>query len=123
MEKRVRWLSSRPILAYKVEAGSAPVPGSNGKSINAAIEYVRPAIEEETYAEAVQEGLDAHEDHKAIMVNDPSIAPCNPSLQRSDPMEEGLDASFEGIAASAQSDEPSTAVPALPYEGDHVELY
>lgn len=76
MEKRGKCLSGRTIPTCDLIASSVRVPRSNGKEITTAIEFVRPAITEDIYAEAVQDntytkavqdGLDNLDDDIATM--------------------------------------------------------
>jgi len=57
-EKRGKWSSDKPVLSYDDESRSVTVPGASGRKIVAAVEDVRPAIEKDSFAIAVQESID-----------------------------------------------------------------
>lgn len=80
LEKRIKWMSSRPILSIEPSSGSVLVTVSNGKISTAEIEYGRPEISEDTYGESIQDGFDNQDmDISRIM----DVAPIDPSKTRS----------------------------------------
>lgn len=57
-EKRGRWLSPRPVLDFDGDTGSVTLPGKNGRTMSAALEDIRLAIEHSPLASAIQESMD-----------------------------------------------------------------
>lgn len=63
------------------------VPGSKYKTITAALEDVRPAITDDPFAEAVQDGIDTLDHDIATILDDPQSFPSDPLLIPLDPMD------------------------------------
>lgn len=118
MQKRGKWLSSLPILSIDLVSGSICVPGANGRTITAAIEDVRPEIHHDTFAEAVQDGLDDLDSDLSEMFLT-SVSPNRPvhdyvhEIVPPDPATPAPDVTFEG----------SGYCTLLPSTGDMVEFF
>jgi len=69
-EKRGKWLSGRPILSYDHESRTVSIPGSNGRTMSAAIEDVRPAVEKDSFAQKVRESIDILEENICLFSED-----------------------------------------------------
>lgn len=57
-EKRGKWAAAKPILSVNHDARSITVPGKSGHCITVAVEDVRPAIPQNSFAQHVQDGID-----------------------------------------------------------------
>lgn len=120
MEKILKCLSLWQILSCNFQAGSVRVTVSNGQAMTAALEDVRPNIIDDTYSEANKCVLDALDQGIGIKIEDAFLAPTVHSINPSDQMNGGHDASFEGIYECSQFDERSTYITALSSKGDPV---
>eukprot|EP00171_Calliarthron_tuberculosum_P022021 IDg22021t1 len=57
-QKKGKWSSNKPVLSYDHDSRTVTVPGSKGKTVQAAIEDVRPALSNDILVNEVQESLD-----------------------------------------------------------------
>lgn len=57
-QKRGKWSSPRTVLNFDPESWTVTVPSSNGRTMKAAVEDVRLAVSEESFASLVREGND-----------------------------------------------------------------
>lgn len=111
------------MLSCEINSSSSRVPGSNSKTITAALEVVRPAISDDPFEEALKDGLDSQDQVLTTMLEVPPILPSDPALVPSDPLNEEFHATFEDISVCHQSHEPSTETGALPSTGDPAEMF
>ena len=58
-ETRGKWSDPRPIISINHDARSLIVPGRRGREVTVAFEDARPALQQQSFAHMVQEGLDA----------------------------------------------------------------
>lgn len=111
-EKRGKWTREKPILSINHNARSICVPGKAGRQMTVAIEDVRPAFSQNSFAQYVQEGIDTldellHEKAAGIMEIDSTR-----DIESSIETEESNDADF--------SAEPSKSEPEC---GDRISVF
>ena len=61
-EKRGKWSAPKPILSVDFNARSVTVPGKTGKELTIALEDLRPALPEDSFAQALHTGIDELDD-------------------------------------------------------------
>lgn len=59
MRSEVKWSDPRPILSIHYAARSLNVRGRSGREVIVASENVRPALQQQSFAQLVQEGIGA----------------------------------------------------------------
>lgn len=114
-EKRGRWLLPRIVLTYDRSVRTITVPGSNGKTISAAIEDTRPALADDSLAALVQEGIDRLDTELSDSLD-----------HVHDPIPSSEDGPSATVARSTTSDNDETSIadPAvLTALGDLVEVF
>lgn len=85
-QKRGNWSSPRVVLKFDPESWTVMVPSSNGRTIKAAVEDVRLAVNEEAFASLVREGNDRLDNSIEEMLNEIQIN----SVQENSNSEENL---------------------------------
>ena len=122
--KKGKWLSPRCVLSIDPRSGSLTVPGSSGRTITAAFEDVRAAMNTDSFATIVQESIDTLEreisDALDQIATDSSADECVSSRDHDE-----VAAQTDGeVAAQMDSiDDTADNTPVSPSIGDRIDVF
>lgn len=125
MSKKGKWSTPKLVLAVDSDARTVLVPAKNGKSATVAMEDIRLALPEESFASAVQNAIDAVDDAIenviSITKEDADSSACDDGSNSTPAVATCLDADFSDEitgAVSSRNPEASTVK-----RGDRVTVY
>ena len=121
-DKRGKWSLPKVILEFDHYSGTVTVPGKNGKTVKAAIEDVRLALSENTFASAIQDGIDT----LSRSIND-TIDHLESEIPRRDSTEgSDLNNAIQRKAIDSEEnvlEDTEENLTSLPSIGDSIEIY